>query len=259
MGTMKSRDGGRSSGTQAIDRALQVLSSFITQPEQGITELAKSADLSPSTVHRIVQALVNGGFLDQDPATERYHLGHTAVVLGQSARESLGLERALPVLERLGGETGESVNLGVRDGAEVLVVLRVESVQPLRLDQPPGTRIDIHCSSMGKSLLAFGDDNLDNLTFTPHTASTIVSPGVLATELEVTRERGYSLDLEESIEGLSCIATPILKRDGEAAAAIAIQAPTVRMTQQRQEHLTRRLMAAAHEISDMLFPSATAN
>lgn len=244
----------RSNGTQAVDRALAVLTSFIATPEAGITELAGSTDLSPSTVHRMLRALVAAGFVEQDPATERYRLGPTAVVLGHSARESLGLERALPILRRLGGETGESVNLGVRDGFEVVVVLRIESVQPLRLDQPPGTRIASHCSSMGKSMLAFGDDNLDGISISTPTAHSISSKKELRAELKRVRKRGYSIDAEESIAGVTCIGAPILDQAGHAVAAIAIQAPTVRMTPTRQEHLSRRLLAATAEISELLFP-----
>jgi len=247
--------GARTSGTQAIDRALEVLSSFITTPEQGITDLAKSTGLSPSTVHRMLQALVGAGFVEQDRASERYRLGPTAVVLGHSARESLGLERALPILERLGGETGESVNLGVRDGFEVVVVLRVESVQPLRLEQPPGSRIAIHVSSMGKSMLAFGDDSLDGLEMQRFTESTLATKKALRRELKNIREYGYSIDREESIPGVTCLGAPILNADGVAVAGIAIQAPTVRMTPERQEHLSRRLLATSAEITDMLFPT----
>jgi len=248
--------GARTNGTQSIDRALDVLSSFISTPEQGITDLANSTGLSPSTVHRMLQALVNAGFVEQDPTSERYRLGPTAVVLGHSARESLGLERALPILERLGGETGESVNLGVRDGFEVVVVLRVESVQPLRLEQPPGSRIAIHASSIGKSMLAFGDDSLDGMEMGRFTPATIGTKKALRKELTSIREFGYSIDREESIPGVTCLGAPILNTDGVAVAGIAIQAPTVRLTAERQEHLSRRLLATSAEITDLLFPQA---
>lgn len=248
--------GARTTGTQAIDRALEVLSSFISTPEQGITDLASSTGLSPSTVHRMLQALVGAGFVEQDPTSERYRLGPTAVVLGHSARESLGLERALPILERLGGETGESVNLGVRDGYEVVVVLRVESVQPLRLEQPPGSRIAIHASSIGKSMLAYGDDSLEGMEMERFTKSTIGTKKGLRKELAHIRDQGYSIDREESIPGVTCLGAPILNAEGKAVAGIAIQAPTVRLTPERQEHLSRRLLATSAEITDMLFPTA---
>lgn len=235
-------------GTKAIDRALFVLSSFVNHPEQGITEMANNADLSPSTVHRIVQALVQNGFLEQSKATDRYHLGHAAHVLGQSARESWGFERALPLLERIGGLTGESVNMGIADGTEVVVVLRVESVQPLRFDQPAGSRISMHCSSMGKALLAFRDQPLPKLDYQVITPTSIKSEVEYEKELAKTRELGYSVDNQESIPGVSCVAAPIRNAEGNAVAAIAVQGPTVRMTAERIEAISEQVIASANEI-----------
>jgi len=239
-------------GTQAIDRALEVLSSFVRDADQGISEISTRTDLSPSTVHRIVRALVASGYLQQSKNTDRYRLGHAALVLGQSAREAHGFATALPILEMLGGETGESVNMGVRDGGEVVVVLRVESVQPLRFDQPAGSRISLHCSSMGKSLMAFGDRDLGDLKLDAITPLTITSKKKLKSELDQVQERGFALDCEESILGVSCVGAPVLDGDGRAVAAIAVQGPTVRMTPERQAHIGRRLTQAAAEISEAM-------
>jgi len=240
------------SGTQAIDRAFEVLSSFVDHSEQGIAEIAERTELKPSTVHRIVRALVTSGYLEQREDTDHYRFGHAALVLGQSAREALGFDLAMPILEQLGGETGESINMGVRDGNEVVVVLRVESVQPLRFDQPAGSRISLHCSSMGKALMAFGDDNLDGMPLTKITPTTISTKSALRQELVDIRERGFSFDFEESIPGVSCVGAPVLDADGKAVAAIAVQAPTVRMTQERQAAIGRRLIHATAEISSAM-------
>lgn len=249
-GTAKPNNG--IAGTKAIDRALSVLSSFVGTPEQGITDISHSSGLSPSTVHRIVQALVASGYLEQNPVTERYHLGHAAHVLGQSARESFGFDRALPILERIGSITGESVNMGVADGTDVVVVLRVESVQPLRFDQPAGSRISMHCSSMGKSLLAFSKAPLPELDYTAVTPTSIISREAFELELDLTRERGFSIDDEESIPGVSCVGAPIKNSNGVAVAAIAVQAPTVRMTPDRLAVIGERTIAAAEEIRTTL-------
>lgn len=241
----------RASGTQAIDRALEVLSSFVDQPEQGITDIAARTDLSPSTVHRIVRALVGSGYLAQSP-DDRYNFGHAALVLGQSARDAMGFRSALPILEQLGGETGESVNMGVRDGNEVVVVLRVESVQPLRFDQPVGSRISLHCSSMGKSLMAFSDYDTALLDLVSVTPATITTQQELDAELAATVDQGFSVDCEESIVGVSCVGAPVLNTEGVAIAAIAVQAPTVRMTNSRQMILGRRLTEACAMISEAM-------
>lgn len=241
----------RTQGTQAIDRALDVLSSFVEEPEQGITDIAQRTTLSPSTVHRIVGALCASGYLAQSP-DDRYSFGPASLVLGQSARDALGYETALPVLEQLGGETGESVNMGVLDGDEVVVVLRVESVQPLRLDQPVGSRIAAHASSMGKSLLAFSQRDISALDLTSITASTITNAADFERELARVREEQVSFDREESLVGVSCVGAPLLDGNGQAIAAIAVQGPTVRMTPARQRHIGRRLAEACTAIGDAM-------
>ena len=239
------------SGTQAIDRALQVLSSFVEHGDQGISDIAAHSGLSPSTVHRIVRALVNNGFLEQDAETDRYHLGHAAHVLGESARESWSFDRALPILERLGSITGESVNLGILDSSEVVVIMRVESVQPLRFDQPPGSRISVHCSSMGKALMAHADE-LPKINFSAVTPATITSARAYRNDLATVRERGYSTDHEESIPGVSCVAIAIRDATGSAVAAIAVQGPTVRMTEERMATIGGQLHESAADIQKAL-------
>ncbi len=240
-------------GTQAIARTLNVLESFVDRRELGITELARRLDLSPSTTHRIVRALVARGYLEQDRDSERYHLGRSTIVLGQAGRRHLGLDQVLPILERFGAETGESVNMGLMDGHHVLVTLRVPSPQPLRFDQPVGSRIPLHCSSMGKALLAFnaqnGPQDLAGLEYAEVTANSIGSAEVLAEDLERVRERGHSTDVEESILGVSCVGAPVLDGSGRAAAAIAVQAPTARMSPERARHLAKRVIEVAAEVA----------
>ncbi|MHB2023576.1 MAG: IclR family transcriptional regulator, partial [Mycobacteriales bacterium] len=149
----------RVAGTQAIGRALAVLRLFRERAEElGIMQVAQAVGLTPSTTHRIVRALAAEGYLTQSGVSDRYSLGREAVLLGVAAQRNLGLHTVQPVLERVAAQTGESVNLGVRDGSSALVLLRIQSSQPLRFDQPPGTRVPLHASSIGKALLAFGSD-----------------------------------------------------------------------------------------------------
>ncbi|MGH3342726.1 MAG: IclR family transcriptional regulator [Carbonactinosporaceae bacterium] len=250
----------RAVGTQAIRRALAVLELFRdTRTDLGNTQIANALGLRPSTTHRIVRALVDEGYLTQNAENERYYLSRGAVLLGLAAQRSLGLSAALPVLERISASTSESVNLGVSDGTHALVVLRAESPLPLRFDQPPGTRVPLHASSMGKALLAFGGDveeYVESLggglpSYTPHTVTSVPA---LRKEIEVTRDRGYSLDDEESITGVRCVGAPIINAQGRARAAAAIQAPSVRLPDARIDKLAEEIVTAAAEISDLLPP-----
>jgi IclR family transcriptional regulator, acetate operon repressor len=251
---------GRVVGAQTVARAFAVLRLFRDQGgDLGVGAVAKELGLNLSTTHRIVRALVAEGFLAQNEDNERYYLGTGALLLGQAAHRNFGLDVVYPALQALAASTGESVNLGVLAGEIAVVVERVDSVQPLRFTQPPGTRVPLHASSMGKVLLAFnadverrtlkGANRLDRIT--PKTHATTES---LRADLEVTRARGWSTDDEESSIGVRCVAAPICDSAGVAGAAIAVQAPAVRMPDARFDELGPQVATAAKEISTLLPP-----
>lgn len=240
-------------GTQLIFRTLDVAECFVAEDELGISDIARMAKLSPSTTHRIVRALVARGYLEQDADTDRYHLGRSVVLLGHAVRGHYGLDRVLPILERLSASSGESVNLGMLDGDEVVVAMRVASQQALRFDQPVGSRIPVHCSSMGKALLAFGAPNgpadLTDIELLPVTPATIISRRQFVTEIDAVRANGYSRDREEGIVGVSCIGAPVFDARGRNIAAIAMQGPTARMSEERVADLLPDVLKTAEAVS----------
>jgi IclR family acetate operon transcriptional repressor len=212
--------------------------------------------LNPSTVHRIVRALVAQQVLEQNARTEKYYLGRATILLGQIAQRGVGLHRALHVLEELSEETGESVNLGVRDGDRAIVILRVESTQPLRFAQHPGSRVFLHASAIGKALLAYSDEAergfpvlgpLERLT-----PNTITSASSLQSELVGVREKGFSIDDEEGTIGVRCVGAPVLRASGRAHAAIAVQAPAARLSLESAMALGDSVIVAAKRIAEVI-------
>lgn len=245
------------SGAQAVERALGVLRCVEADEHGlGVTELAQRTGLTVSTTHRLTRTLTEAGLLLQDPRTERYQLGPALVVLGRKAERRLGYQQALPLLEDLAETTGESINLGIRAGNEVRVVLDVVSRQPLRFSQAPGTRVPMHVSAMGKCLLANSGDiddqiaRLGNLVQATH--RTITDRDLLRRELEQVRERGWALNDEERNPGVRAIAAPVLQPDGGVVGAIAIQGPTVRITDDRLPELAALLEKTSHQIAPLL-------
>ncbi len=244
------------SGAQAVERAVAVLRAFEHEPgDLGVSDVAKAVGLTVSTAHRHLRALCAGGLLTQDPRTERYQLGPALVVLGRLAEERLGYARALPALQALAADTGESVNLGILAGSDVLVVIDVPSGQPLRFDQAPGSRVPAHTSAMGKCLLAHQRDIATTVAALPHleaaTAKTITSRQRLQTELETVRRQGWALNDEERNPGVRAVAAPVL--DGRrAVAAIAVQGPTIRMTKRRVHEIATRIREAATTVAPHL-------
>lgn len=252
-------NGGRVGGTQAISRAFAVLNLFRDEGGAlGVVQLAERLDLTLSTAHRIARALVLEGYLAQDEGRERYRLGPQSLLLGQAAQRAMGMGVARPVLERLAGQTQESVNLGLLDGDHAVVIQRIESPQPLRFSMEVGTRVQLHATSMGKSLLAFNDDlrgylaGLGDGELPQLTSKTHANATTLQRDLEEIRERGWSIDDEESMLGVRCVAAPIIDGSGQARTAVAIQAPAVRMPEPRFDELGPEVRRAADELAHLL-------
>lgn len=244
-------------GAQAVERAMAIISCFDADVDDlGLGEIADRSGLRASTAHRIVRALVRGGFLAQDSRTERYHLGARLALLGQTAIARYGLDLAQPDLENLARATGEAASLGVRNGGDVVVVLRAESAQPLRFDRPHGARVPLHASAMGKALLAFGPADpaqavaeLEPLErFTPHT----LTASTLITDLEATRARGYAVNFEERHDGVGGVGAPVLDRHGVARAGVAVQGPIHGFGDDRIPILGRHVVAAASALAGEL-------
>jgi len=235
------------SRTQSVTRSVNLLQYLEHHHDAGVTELAEHLGVSPSTAHRLARTLFDVGLVGQDHRTERYHLGPALIPLGRAAEARSGFDLLRPDLEELAEVTGESVNLGVQQGASVLVVLRVASPQPLRFDQEPGALVPAHASAMGKVLLAFSPPATRPrparlASFTP---ATIVDPEVLAAELDVVRARGWALNDEERNVGVRALAVPVLDGRGDAVAAVAVQGPTLRITDDRLADLTALAMDRA--------------
>lgn len=242
-------------GTQAVERALAILECFRADASPlGLSEIARRVGLNVSTAHRLMRALVQAGFMRQDPVTERYSLGIEVAVLGQRSLEQAGYHLAKPILARLAEVTGESVTLGVRRNAEVVVIERASSSQPLRFDHASGAEIDLHTSGMGKVLLAFSGvaphEAVAQLRALPrYTANTICDRDELVRVLVAARANGYATNHEERYDGASGIGAPVLADSGVATAAVGVQGPALRMTAERMLEIAPLVRAAADEIA----------
>lgn len=249
--------GGRVAGTQAIRRAFAVLELFRDADDDlGVVQIAESLGLTLSTAHRIARALVADGYLAQSGGRERYRLGLHALLLGQAAQRAMGMEVAKPVLQRLAERTQESVNLGLADVGHAVVIQRVESTQALRFSVEVGSTVELHATSMGKALLAYNDDLRREIethdTFVQLTEKTHGTLASLLEDVEQVKQRGWSIDDEESMLGVRCVAAPIIGPDGQARAAVAVQAPAVRMPDARFGELGPEVRQAADELARRL-------
>jgi DNA-binding IclR family transcriptional regulator len=262
--TRRERNGERGTAVQSVARALTLLEALgESGGEIGIAELSKRVGLHVSTTHRILSTLIGRGYARQSLETGRYALGARALRLGEAYLGQMDLRRLVrPVLERLSRETGETANLVILDGREVLYLDKVESPQSLRIFSRIGHRAPLHCTAAGKVLLAYRtktevDTLLGHGPWEALTRHTITSGSQFRRELEKVREQGYALDQEECEEETCCLAVPIRDARGGVEAALSISAPAVRLTPRRQETLIPLLLQTGREVSAQVGFSGT--
>ncbi len=241
---------------QALERAAAILGAFTAdEPELRLSDLAERLGLHKATTHRFLVNLEHLGFVERSPRSGRFRLGWRLFELGGLVSQRLDLwDEALPFLEGLVRDTGETGHLAVLEGGQAVYIERVESRRALRLPSAIRRGYPAHATNLGKVLLANAHPDLVNeiigarelAAFTPNT---ITNVDQLAIELTSIRERGYSVDNEEYDEGLRCIGAPVRDSSGRVVAAIGIGGPVTRVTPARIEDLARVVIAAALGLS----------
>lgn len=226
----------------SVASAVRVLKAFTaTRPNWGVADLAEHLAMSRSTVHRILSTLTDEGLLEQDPDTARYRLGLALFDLAAAVPSQRNLHEAvlLPMTD-LRNATGETVQVGVLDGRQVVYVERLESPHTLRLFTELGRRNDAYCTASGKVLLAFAPDAalrklLDGWVLESKTDHTITSRPALRAHLAEVRARGYAENRHEFEVGVVSIAAPIRNASGETVAALSVAGPADRIDNRRDQ------------------------
>jgi IclR family KDG regulon transcriptional repressor len=243
----------------SVRRALDLLEAMAhlsaDTSEIGISDLSKQTGLSKSTVARLVANLEARGYVDQNPVTEKYHLGWKILEISQAKLRSIGLrEVARSFLEQLARETGETVNLAILDQGEMVMVDVIETTDRVRVSVPVGSREPVYCTSLGKSMLAYlpteaVEQFLAETGMPAHTERTITSPALLLSELVVTRRRGYAVDDREVHPESRCVGAPIFDYTGRPVAAISVAGLAERLTSERLASIGPLARAAADGVS----------
>lgn len=248
-------------GTQAIDRALAILTTLGgSRADWGLTELAAELGLNKTTTFRILGALERARFVVRDAARQSYRLGPGVVQLGMQARRSAGLhDAARPVLEALAAETGEAATLEVLVGEEVLILDEVRGRFLVGSSPEVGTRWPAHAASTGKVLLAaarFAADGAGPPASRGRLArlapNTITSRAALDAELAEVWRRGYAVGSEEVEPGFVAVGAPVRNAEGRAVAALSVGGPKHRLTSARVTELAALVRQAADRVSERL-------
>jgi IclR family transcriptional regulator, KDG regulon repressor len=238
----------------ALQRGLQLLQLF-SESSQGLTakQVADRSRLPVSTVHRFLANLEAGSFLNC--CGNVYHLGTACFAIGQAALAQLDIRRvSLPYLQELNRQTRETVHLTVRHGAVAVYVEKLDSTEQLRIYSRIGAAVPLHCTAVGKVMLAYMPEEqrrrtLPQLELKRFTPNTVGSLQELEAELRRIRKNGYACDLEEHELHIRCVAAPIWDHTGLVNASLSITAPIVRLALSRLRQLAPLIQAAGLQIS----------
>jgi IclR family pca regulon transcriptional regulator len=226
----------------ALGRGLRILEAFSEkEPSLSLTEIAAAAGLGKSTAFRFAYTLEELGYLARDPETKRYRPGMRVLRLGFTALNSMGLRQiAQPYLKALSAQCGETTNMTVRDGAEVVYIARNRTGQIVGINLSVGSRLPAYCTSMGKAQLidlsaAELRDLLGEEPYPRRGPNTLTSLEALTAELERVGHQGYAVNDEELAAGLRSVAAPIRDCEDQIVAAINISVPSARVSRQQLE------------------------
>lgn len=229
----------------------------------GVTEISKRLGLDKSTTYRILNTLEHRGYAVQDTLTRKYRLGVKIMELSRLASTQSMLKNvAGPTLDRLARECHETLHLGIMDRGEVFHLDSREPSQLTRMVSHIGLRNPVHCTALGKVMLAFlPEEEIEQIIgkengLRRYTKYTIHTRTELKKELQNIKKSGYAVDNEELHEGTRCLAAPLRDHEGKVIAAISLSGPAIRLTLTQLKKLRPKILTAAVEISRGLGYSA---
>lgn len=222
------------------------------------TALGEALNLPKPTIHRLLLTAEAEGFLQRHIDGRSYGPGRRLrrMSINTLSSERMRTER-LRIMRALAEEVGETCNLAAA-GREGMVYLdRVETHWPLRIQLPIGTQVPFHCTASGKMYLSsLRADKLgrylENTDLVKRTENTMTDPEVLKAELALTRERGYSTDAQEFMEGMSAIAVPICDDQGRLLSTLSIHSPIMRTDVEALIKHLDRLISAARQMEELV-------
>lgn len=251
-----------------LERGLIIMEHLSKHPA-GLTasEISEQLKIPRNSVFRITSTLVSTNYLIRDDVTKKYQLSAKLLTMGYAALgEQTLIEKALPIMRELRDELGETVPLGVLHGTEGMIIEEVPGIHSFRFVLEPGRKFHLHTSAPAKSIIAFLQDDerekiISSITFIKYNERTITNPIDYKKHLQKVKEKGYSIDHSEEIDGMICIAAPIFDYKGYPFAAIWISGPSFRIKESDFDLIGKKVSNYADRISRSLGfdPSYTKN
>jgi DNA-binding IclR family transcriptional regulator len=239
----------RDGGMGGLDRAAAILSAFDPgHRELTLASLVTRSGLPRSTTHRTAEKMIRLGWLDKPK--DRYRIGNRLFELSGLAPIRLELREAvLPFLQDLYHAAKTTVQLGVLEGTQILVVEKITGHRPMPMLSQVGGTVPAYCSALGRAILAYSPPEIVDQVLVAdmprRTPRTLTSAVAVRRELAAVPDRGWALEREEGNIGVSCVAGPIFGPLGEVAAALSVTGPTGMVKADRIGPAVRLAAAAA--------------
>jgi IclR family KDG regulon transcriptional repressor len=242
---------------QALARASAIIDVIADGDEAGVglSEISKATGLNKTTAFNLLASLVTLRLIEQDAQSRRYRLGLRILELGRLVQQRLHISQlARPILVELCGKTNETVNLGLPDLVDLLVIDSFQGSRILHARASAGWRSMFHCTALGKAFMAGWDAPMRQAIYNScglprQTPRTITEIDALEAQLARFQSQGYSIDVEENEIGVNGIASWIRDGLGEVSAAVSVSGHSSRLTEEVMEHISPDVIAAADSIS----------
>jgi len=238
---------------RTVDRTFEIVELIQKLNGAGVSEIAEQVDIGKSAVHNHLSTLVNRGYLVEEDGT--YHIGLSFLCLGTYARNRTNIyDTARAEVQELAHETGGLANLLVEQNGMGIYLYLAKGENAVDLDTYEGMRAHLHCTALGKSILAFRPRDevteiLDKHGMPAMTKKTTTDREQLFDELDDIRDRGYAFDREERLAGLCCVAAPITNGQDRSIGAISVANPVRRIGEEQfTEELPDSVMGTANVI-----------
>ncbi|MCG8693648.1 MAG: IclR family transcriptional regulator [Minwuiales bacterium] len=253
---------GKGKGTQLIDRSIAILNTLGEFGERGArsADIAQALGLTQPTAHRIISALERHGLIEREEATKRYRLGLALFALGAKAADGTGLRQvAHPSLLRLAHETKDTVFLMARNGFDCVCVDRQQGDYVISsLTGQVGGQIPLGVGPASQAILAFlASEQIDAIldaNSTQYPAFNGLSRDQVAEALPQIRQRGYAIDQDRLVEGISALAMPIRAPGRDVVGSLAINMTSARLKPDRLESLLASLSREVERIGEAVNP-----
>ncbi len=253
-------DTNKQNSESSVEKALNILSTYARHDQElGITNISVLLDIHKSTAARLIKNLVATGFLQQNPISKKYFLGREAHQIGQQAVHSHNsriISTALPYLEKLSHETGETTALEQLSGYNIFLSFHVEGPSHLRFIYRQGELVPINVSVGAKAILAYAQESFLDICLQQKLVrfndNTVTEKKEYRKVLEKVQQEGVAFDRGERYQEIQAIGAPILLPDHAPESAIVITGPASRMTDAYLQFLVQPIKKTAREIATAL-------